>query len=274
MNWKSPPIDPDKLWLNNSMELQILLACSWDCHACDQFSNFHGISFVKKGTMTLAQIEHFIHEMQAANAYFGRIRILGGEPTGHPKFAEIIKMLDGWLVAYGHVGFLEVITNGDNPERIEPVRHLISRVRVSGERDKQKRHTANLRATPASLGYHGRRCNQPEHCGWSLSYYGWAPCSSGAGIMRLRDLMATHQRHALPGERGTEKNWPELQQLCDQCYHGLRDEDKVKCGTGQQPGQHALNAPSPEMWSHLGPWLSGKQPTWQVYGQDEAAVPA
>lgn len=272
MNWKDPPADSSKLWLNNSLELQILLACSWDCHACDQFSNFHGISFVKRGTMTLAQIEHFISEMYAANAYFGRIRILGGEPTMHPKFVEIVRLLHDELVTTGHVGFLEVITNGDNPERRAEVKNLV-RFRISGESSKQARHVANLRATPASLGYKGKRCNQPEHCGWSLSYYGWAPCSTGAGIMRLRDWMETHQRTSLPTVRGTEANWPELQSLCDHCYHALRDEDKVKCGTGQKPGQHALNAPSPEMWEQLAPWFNGKQPTWQVYGQ-EPAVPA
>lgn len=270
MSWKDPPADPNKLWLNRSIEIQVLLACNWSCSACDQHSNFHGISYIKKGTMTLAQIQHFIDELKTANGYFGRIRLVGGEPTMHPKFAEIVRLLHESLVP-AHVGGLELITNGDNnSHKIEPVRHLL-RVRISNERDKQRSHVANLPATPASLGYQGKRCGQPEFCGWSLSYFGYSPCSSGAGIMRLRDLMGDHQRLTLPTVRPTEQTWPGLQSLCDQCYHGLKDEDKVRCGTGQQPGQLELNTPSAETWSHLGQWVQGKPAAWPIYGEKVSA---
>lgn len=271
MGWKDAPRDPAKVWLNRSLELQILLACSWSCQSCDAFSQFHGISWVKKGTMTVAQIRHFVEEMKAANAYFGRIRILGGEPTMHPRFAEIVEMLHAELVP-DYVGHLEVITNGDNPQKIEPVKHLLQKVRVSGEAAKRKSHTANLRATPESLGYSGKRCGQPEHCGWSLSYYGYAPCSSGAGIMRLRDLMPEHQRTSLPIARSTEAAWPDLQKLCDLCYHGLDDADKVKSGTAYENPEELLNnVPSPDAWKNLAPWLHGKQPDWSVYGSPAPA---
>lgn len=272
--WKSPPLDPDKLWLANSIEMQILLACNWSCHACNQLSNFHGISFIKKGTMTLAQVRFFVGEMHKHNAYFGRIRILGGEPTIHPKFTEIVKLLHEELVVKGHVGFLEVITNGDHLERVKPVQHLFSRVRVSREKAKQTRHIANLLQTPKSLGYRGIRCNTPEHCGWSLSYYGWAPCSPAASIMRMWDMADEHQRMTIPiespkpGVPPTEANWPRLQEFCDLCQHGLKPEDMVKCGTGTKPGQHELNTPEPETWSHLAPWLNGKQADFKVYGRD------
>ncbi len=263
MNWKEQPSDPSKVWLNKSLEIQILLACNWSCIACDQFSQFSKFSWVKKGTMTLEQIEHFCREMQAGNFYFGRIRLVGGEPTIHPKFAEIVMTLHSQLVLSGNVGIIEVVTNGSHPEKIAPVRNLINRVRVSDDGDKQKHHTANLINTPASLGYEGKRCGQPEHCGWSLSYYGFAPCSSAAGIMRLRDLMPEHQRLELPQVKGTEANWPKLQSLCNQCYHALRPEDKIKSGTSDPD----RNKPSEEAAVHVDKWNSGAKPTWAVYGQ-------
>lgn len=217
--------------------------------------------------MTLAQIDHFIGEMYENNAYFGRIRILGGEPTIHPKFADIVTRLYNGLVLKRHVGFIEVVTNGEHSERIMPVNSFISRVRFSKKRAKQKNHIANLLHTPMSLGYRGIRCGMPEYCGWSLSYYGWAPCSAGAGIMRLWDMIPSHQRLTMPHVRKTEDNWPELKKLCDRCQHGLREEDKVHCGMGNKDGQSELNTPHPEVWSQLAPWLSGKQPDWKVYGQ-------
>lgn len=273
MGWKDPPKDPTKRWLNKSLEIQIMLACNWSCHACDQHSNFAGLSYVKKGTMTLSQIEHFIRQMKEANAYFGRIRLVGGEPSLHPKLTEIVRLLHAELVP-SHVHQLEIVTNGSHPEKLGAIRHLV-KVRVSDESDKQKHHTANLRATPNSLGYEGKRCGAPEHCGWSLSYYGFAPCSSGAGIMRLHDLMDIHRVAELPTagvrEGGTGTVWPKLQDLCNLCYHALRPEDKVKCGTGMKEGQHELNTPSEETWKALAPWLNGRAAPWEVYGQLEAA---
>lgn len=276
MDWKSPPADPQKMWLNKSIELQIMLACNWSCHACDQFSNLHGMSFVKKATMTVDQITKFMREMRDRNAYIGRVRLVGGEPSLHPKLPAIIGLLHE-LVMQGHVGQIEIVTNGSHPEKIQDARGTVVplKVRVSDEGDKQKHHTANLARTPESMGYDGKICSAPWHCGFSLNYYGYFPCSSGAGIARLRDMMQ-HQRLSLPTCQkpcnAVRETWPDLQQLCNFCYHGLKDEDKVKCGTGMQPGQHKLNAPSAEVWEHLAPWLNGKQPDWKIYGQAEPAA--
>lgn len=260
MNWKSPPADPSMIHVNNSMELATNYSCNWACCACEVWSQFPGISFVRKATMTLAQINHFIGEMKAKNAYIGRIRVLGGEPTIHPKFHEIIELLHKELVSAGHIGQLEIITNGSHPDKIKPIRHLV-KVRVSGEDQKQKSHVANMAATPNSLGYEGHMCNAPWHCGFSLNYYGYFPCSTGAGLARLHDWMH-HQRLELP-IRGVRTEWPNLQELCNFCYHGLHDEDKVRCGTKL----YQLNVPSEETWQSLGPWLNGKQPNWEVYGK-------
>lgn len=257
MDWKAPPADPSKLWINKSMEMQILLACNWSCQACDQHSNFHGISFVKKATMTSTQIASFLKEMRDKNAYLGRIRLVGGEPTLHPHFADIVALLNT-LVTDGYVGRLEVVTNGSHPEKIKAVRGLV-KVRISGEEAKEKVHVANLVTTPAELGYEGKMCNAPWHCGFSLNYYGYFPCSSGAGIARMRDWMQ-HQRLTLPTPSVREA-WPDLQQLCNFCYHGLKAEDKVKCGTKT----YELNVPSPDAWKQLSPWLNGKQPDWPIY---------
>ncbi len=266
MGWKDAPTDSTKLWLNRSIEIQVMLACNWQCPSCDQMSQFGSFSFIKRGTMTLAQIEHFCDEMVAANAYFGRARLVGGEPTIHKDFAAIVELLHARLVTAGHIGIIEVVTNGSHPERIQPVKHLVARVRVSGNGDKEKHHVANLVHTPESLGYQGKRCGQPEHCGWSLSHYGFAPCSSAAGIMRLRDMMPEHQRTDLPQVRGTEANWPKLQELCNRCYHALKPEDKIHAGLDAEK-----NTPGPELAPLVDEWKAGKQASWPIYGQQ---VPA
>lgn len=264
MDWKAPPKDSSKKWLNKSLEIQLLLACNWSCTACDQFSQLRTVSFVRKGTMTLDQIAHFIAEMKEQNAYFGRIRLVGGEPTIAPRFAEITKMLHSELVTTGHIGRLEVVTNGSKPEKIQPVKVYLEKVRVSGEEAKQRDHTANMVHSPASLGYEGKMCTAPWHCGWSLNYWGYFPCSSGAGLSRFYDW-TQWQRLNLPLAK-TLDVWPDLQTLCNHCYHALRPEHKIKCGTGTKPGQAELNKPSPENQVILDRWLSGALPTWPIYG--------
>lgn len=261
MNWKASK--PGKLNINKSMELQLMLLCNWHCQACDQHSQFPQIAFVRRATMTMEQIEKFIGEMRDADAYIGRIRLVGGEPTLHPKFAEIVDVLYAALVPE-YIGRIEVVTNGSHLEKIAPVKSLIGKVRVSDENDKQRTHVANFVTTPAERGYEGKMCSAPWHCGFSLNYYGYFPCSSGAGIARMKDWMVW-QRLMLPIPNVRE-TWPDLQQLCNYCYHGLRPEDKVRCGTGLLPGQELLNVPSAVQQAELDPWLAGKKPTWSVYG--------
>jgi hypothetical protein len=273
MGWKDPPADSAKLWLNKSLEIQTNLACNWSCVSCDQGSQFSSIQWVKKGTLSLDQIAHFCGEMRQHNAYFGRLRLVGGEPTIHKHFADLVEMLYAELVLTGHSAGIEVVTNGTHPERIAPVKEFIQRVRVSGDGDKQKHHVANLIHSPASLGYEGKPCSSPWHCGISLNYYGYFPCSAGAGIARFEDWMKW-QRLTLPlcvkPCNAVWENWPDLKDLCGHCYHGLKSEHKIKSGTSDplrnQPGEHIKPA--------LDAWLGGKMPTWPIYGAPACGVPA
>jgi hypothetical protein len=262
--WKMPPTT-EKLWLNASMELQIILACNWRCVACDQGSQFSSFDFVKKGTMTMEQIQHFIDEMKSKNAYIGRIRVMGGEPTVHPKFDSIMRLLHESLVKTKHVARLEIVSNGSRPEILKTVRS-IAKVRTSGERVKNETHVANLVQTPISLGYQGTVCSAPWHCGFSLNAYGYFPCSSGAGIARFEDWMIW-QRTELPTcERPGNvvmEAWPDLRQLCDHCYHGLRESDKIRCGTSNE----TMNKPGKHIAKQIDDWKHGKKVEWKIYGQ-------
>lgn len=262
MNWKAAPLDPAKVWINKSLELQIILACNWDCIACDQHSQFHGLSIVKRGTMSVGQIEHFCREMRDANAYLGRIRVMGGEPTLHRQMPDMLALLDA-LVKDGHLGQLEIITNGSHPEKIQPIKHHLAKVRVSGEAAKERAHVANLVQTPDSLGYRGIACSSPWHCGISLNAWGYFPCSAGAGVARFQDWMRW-QRLKLP-LAGVRATWPDLEDLCSFCYHGLLGADKIKCGTSDPNN----NIPNDANAKHLADWQAGKQPSWPIYGSSQ-----
>jgi len=252
------------LWVNTSLEIQVMLLCSWNCHACDQFSNLPAIHWVRKATMSMEQIQRFVNEMTENNAYLGRIRLVGGEPTLHPKLPEIVDLLRT-LVDQGHVLNLEIVTNGASMEKLTPDLRKKLKIRISNETEKSKTHTANLANTPATLGYADKvvPCNAPGHCGISLNYFGYFPCSSGAGLARLMNDVPRWQRLELPKKRPLEE-WSDLKDLCGWCFHALRSEDKVKCGTRN----YELNVPHPKMFVELAPWLNGKKTPseWGIYG--------
>lgn len=272
--WNEPPADPAKLWLNKSIELQVLLACNWSCVSCDQGSQFSSFSWVKRGTMTLEQVARFVREMQDKNAYFGRVRLVGGEPTLHRNLAEIVALLHEGLVSRGHAGGIEVVTNGTHMERLAAIRPLLSKIRRSGDDEKQKHHIANLIHTPRSLGYEGKPCRSPWHCGISLNYYGYFPCSAGAGVARFEDLVLRWQRLELPTCvkpcNVVWEAWPDLSDLCGGCAYALRDEHKVKSGT-RDP---ANNRPGEHIRPKLDEWKAGKAADWPVYGVDQAPAGA
>jgi hypothetical protein len=57
------------------------------------------------------------------------------------------------------------------------------------------------------------------------------------------------------------ENWPDLNDLCDRCYHGLRDEDKQRCGTSDPD----RNKPGVHIAARIQEWQNGKKATWPIY---------
>jgi hypothetical protein len=110
------PLQSWEPWVNpgerfKHVEIQINTACDLACFSCDRMSDV-----VTDANMTLDQVKLFVAESIDLDWDWERIRILGGEPTLHPRFKDMI----GWLVGYrewlkikhGKGVFLQVLTNG------------------------------------------------------------------------------------------------------------------------------------------------------------------
>jgi len=216
--------------------------------------------------MTVDQIQYFADEMREKQAYFGRIRMLGGEPTLHPKLEEICQILRG-LVEDGHIGFLEMVTNASHMEKAAIVKPYQVKIRRSSAAEKDKRMVANLVQVPNTLGIAPKICSAPSYCGLNLNVCGFFPCSAGAGLAKLMSEVPRWQRMSVPTRPFIEE-WPDLLDLCGWCFHGISDgaiKETLKCG----PANYEKNTPHEAMWKHLAPWLNSKTTPkdWKLYGE-------
>ena len=71
------------------IEIDITWACNLNCFNCNRSCE----QAATGDHMTVAQIDRFIAESRAANYKWKRIRVLGGEPTVHKHFFEILDRL-------------------------------------------------------------------------------------------------------------------------------------------------------------------------------------
>lgn len=88
-NMKAPG-DKRPTWMNGIIQIHITRACDLSCSHCTQGSNFRG----KPVMMTL---ENFENAVKSLVGYFGVVGIFGGNPTMHPQFSQICRILRAYI---------------------------------------------------------------------------------------------------------------------------------------------------------------------------------
>jgi hypothetical protein len=160
--------------------------------------------------MTPEQVKQFVGESLDLNWEWTRIHILGGEPTIHPRFREMIEPLMEYRRHHPNV-LLRVISNGNGKlaEHHGWLRDSGVVVNIEGKRrDVTPSWFRNMRHAPIDDDpqcTHKPPCSiygQGEGgCGIGLTRHGYFLCGAGAaiarvlgldiGVMRLEDL--THE---------------------------------------------------------------------------------
>lgn len=81
------PGDTRPTWRNGIIQIHITRSCDLSCIGCTQGSNL-------AGKPTIMTLENFERACESLRDYYGVIGIFGGNPTTHPKFTEICRILE------------------------------------------------------------------------------------------------------------------------------------------------------------------------------------
>lgn len=170
-----------------SVQLELTSFCNLSCPNCNR-SIGHAPN---KEYMSLQQIEKFVNESIELNWEWQLIYLIGGEPTLHPQFFEVLDIIKRYKDINPNC-FIEVWTNGYGTKVNEILSKLPPWVRVknSAKNPKKDLKFNSYNIAPVDLKNYKyanftKGCWVTEICGIGLSQHGYYPCGSGAAVDRV-----------------------------------------------------------------------------------------
>lgn len=178
-----------KRWETNlrRVEIEIHTGCNLACPNCDRSvpqARSHE-------NMSVAQIEKFVAQSIALDWDWERITILGGEPSLHPCFLQILSTLGVYHSSRGTTEF-RLYSNGYGPAVSESLSQVPSwiDVRNTGKDPDRPPLFSTYNVAPIDCDDCGaedftKACAITSWCGLGLTRYGYYPCGAGASLDRI-----------------------------------------------------------------------------------------
>lgn len=199
------------------LQMDITYDCNFHCASCCRSCS----QAPAKDQMTLDQVEKFVRENVETRKTWDYIRLMGGEPTLHPDFLEVLDIMRAYRKAHAPRTRLGIIT----AHTTEEMRRMYGDdlggfIIESAPKDHEfvKGHFYAFNAAPVDLPRLRRLdfsngCWVTQFCGMGLNRYGYYICGNGAGIDRVFGFDVGRKRMPGPGDEMTEQ----LQRLCMYC---------------------------------------------------------
>lgn len=169
------------------IEIDITYRCNLKCYNCNRSTRQAPSNL----DISIDQINQFVNESIEKGIIWKRIRILGGEPTLHPHFLEIIKSLERYL-SFNHDSELQVVTNGFDEKTNKILNNLPDHIWIENSRKSTPRQLsfAPFNVAPRDLRAYkntdySNGCAILEDCGMGLTPQGYYPCAISGGIDRI-----------------------------------------------------------------------------------------
>ena len=206
-----------------ALELDITYECNMSCLQCNRGLGM----FPSNEMMSIHQIEKILNESASMEQPFLNIRILGGEPTLHHYFMDILKILDRYNNQVNNCTITLWTSNGKNMQKIKKLPQWI---KIHASLNKTKFGGENfdtfLAAPIDYIGLHDKNylngCGQiaPGKCGVGISPLGVYVCPVAASIDRILGLNIGLKKLKDISDESFRK---QCNQLCRYCGHFLAD---------------------------------------------------
>lgn len=176
----------------NRIELDITYECNLKCLHCNRSCT----QAPTQTHMTLDQIQRFVRESIKHNKKWEIINVLGGEPTLHPEFEDIINcLLYEYVIAHSANTTLQITSNGYGDKVQSKLKSLPQHPNVVINTNSFKTGREIPYFTPFNLApvdhpvgqeqqYH-KGCWVTAYCGIGLNHLGYFACGVAGGIERI-----------------------------------------------------------------------------------------
>jgi len=169
------------------IEIDITYACNLRCHNCNRSVG----QAPDTRHMPLEQVERFVLDSISAGKRWRRIRVLGGEPTLHPRFGAVVDILLRYK-EWATDCLVEVVTNGHGKQVQRALDRLPQQVWVDNSRKTGpvQPHFGPFNLAPCDdpafrSADFSNGCVVQRDCGMGLTPLGYYPCAVAGGIDRV-----------------------------------------------------------------------------------------
>ncbi|MHA1381068.1 MAG: radical SAM protein [Candidatus Helarchaeota archaeon] len=177
----------------NKIEIDITFDCNLKCIACNRSCSK---APSKEDYMCLEQIHRFIEESLKLGKKWELINILGGEPTLHQNFLEIVNLiLNEYILKYSPKTVLQITSNGYSKETQKLLKLLPKSKNIVIDKGSFKTSNKIEYFTPFNLAPidlenfknkdFSKGCWVTSYCGMGLNKYGYYPCGPAGGMDRI-----------------------------------------------------------------------------------------
>lgn len=187
--WVTSVLGPQYRRSRSLLELDITYACNLHCYNCNRSVR----QAPEKLHLPVEKLRTWVDEWISRGKRWRRIRVLGGEPTVHPQFQEIMVELLRYR-EWSPQTLLEVVTNGYGPEVEARLKELPRDILVENS---QKQSVVQPVFGPFNLApaddqkfQHtdfANACAIASNCGMGLTPMGYYPCALAGGIDRITE---------------------------------------------------------------------------------------
>jgi len=200
----------------NVAEIDITYICNLKCFNCNRSCE----QDPSNDSMSLGQIRRFLDETRDTKTQWKHIRLLGGEPTTHPQFLEILNLIKSYRDNFFPATRIVVVSNGHG-DKVNRMLSLVPagiEVENTAKTSKVQTHFQSFNVAPIDVPKFAssdfcNACRVVTTCGIGVTPYGYYPCAVAGSIDRTFGLNLGRKELPKPGDAMTE----ELRTFCRLC---------------------------------------------------------